>query len=168
MKKFVLIAAFLMAFTMFSASTSATQVLFVANCNQSVTLRKSPSVYADEITQIPLGQGVVIIDEAENGFYRVGYGKYDGYVLADYLSDEEPDNLKIGMMIDRASLFESYSTHSPKIMEIASGNWVWYIGDAYFSRPESPDFYLVKAPNGTYGYILADRVDWNYRGRNQN
>ena len=168
MKKFVLIAAFLMAFTMFSASTSATHVLFVANCEQSITLRESPSVYANEITQIPLGQGVAIIGDYENGFYCVRYGRHRGYVLADYLSDEEPNDLKIGMMIERASLFEGPSTHSQKIVEIQSGHWVWYIDAAYFSLPEAPDFYLVKAPNGAYGYILADRVDWNYRGRNQN
>jgi uncharacterized protein YgiM (DUF1202 family) len=167
LKKFVFIAAFFMTFMFFSASTSATQVLFVANCNQSITLRESPSVSANEITQIPLGQGVAIIDEADNGFYRVSYGKYSGYVLADYLSDKAPDNLKVGMLVQKATLFESPSTHSEKIMSIISGHWVWYIGDGYFSRADSPDFYLIQAPNGTYGYILADRVDWNYRGRNQ-
>lgn len=167
MKKIIFLATFLIAFTMFSASTSATKVLFVANCNQSITLRESPSINSHEITQIPLGQGVAIIGDSENGFYRVSYGRYSGYVPEDYLSNKEPDNLKVGMLIKRATLFESPSTHSEKILTIISGHWVWYVGEGYSASypDEDPDFYLVQVPNGTYGYILADRVDWNYRRR---
>lgn len=167
MRKIVFIAAFLMAFTMFAVTTSATKVFFVANCNQSITLRESPSVYAAEITQIPLGQGVAFVDYADNGFYRVSYGRYTGYALSDYLSSEVPNNLRIGMLVERATLFESASTHSEKITSIESGHWVDYIGDGYFaSYPnEGPDFYLVRIPNGTFGYILASKVDWNFRRR---
>ena len=94
MKKIIFLATFLIALTVFSASTSATKVLFVANCNQSITLRESPSINSNEITQIPLGQGVAIID--------------------------------------------GYSASYPN---------------------EGPDFYLVRVPNGTYGYIVSDKVD---------
>lgn len=166
MKKILFMSTFLMALVMFTASTSATQVVFVANCNQSITLRESPSVYANEITQIPLGQGVEFLGMAENGFYRVIYGPYIGYVLSDYLvTNQFPDNLHEGMLIQRATLFEHASIHSEKITEIISGHWVGYVMDGYFSTrpPEKPDFYLIRTPGGTYGYITADKVDWNYR-----
>lgn len=167
MKKFLLMSTFLMALVMFTSSASATQVVFVANCNHSITLRESPSVYADEITQIPLGQGVEFLGMAENGFYRVIYGPYTGYALSDYLiTDQFHDIAREGMLIKRATLFEHASTHSEKITEIISGHWVDYVMDGYFSTrpPEEPDFYLVRF-GGTYGYITADKVDWNYRQR---
>jgi len=167
-KKIVFIATFLMAFAMFTASTSATQVVFVANCNESITLRESPSVHSNEITQIPLGQGVAVIGDAQNGFYQVRYGRYTGYALADYLIPNQfPDNLRVGMLVKRATFFESPSTHSEKIAEVISGHWVEYVDEAYFanSPAEGPDFYLVRAPSGIYGYITADKVDWNYRRR---
>lgn len=165
MKKFLIVAAFLATFITFTAAFASVEVLFVANCNKSVTLRKSPSVQSDEITQIPLNHGVAILEDAGNGFYRVSFGRYTGYVLAENLSDETPENLRIGMLVKRATVFESPSTHSNVITTIISGHWVDYIDDAYFSTSEKPDFYLVRLPDGTYGYITADKVDWNYRRR---
>ncbi|MBQ7629643.1 MAG: SH3 domain-containing protein [Selenomonadaceae bacterium] len=167
MKKFLATAAFLATLITFSAAFASVKVFFVANCNESITLRDAPSVNARELAQIPLNQGVVFIDYADNGFYRVSFGRHTGYALADYLSEKEPEGLPVGMLIKRATLFESPSTHSNAIREIISGHWVCYIGDAYSASypDEGPDFYLIKAPNGAYGYILADRVDWNYRRR---
>ena len=156
---------FLATFITFSAAFASVQVFFVANCNESITLRDAPSVNANEIAQIPLNQGVVFIDYADNGFYRVSYGRHTGYALANYLSENEPEGLPVGMLIKRATLFESPSTHSNVITTIISGHWVDYIDDAYFSTSDVPDFYLVRLPGGTYGYITADKVDWNYRRR---
>ncbi|MBQ7476615.1 MAG: SH3 domain-containing protein [Selenomonadaceae bacterium] len=168
MKKFIFIAAFFMAFALFTASTSATQVLFVTNCEQSITLRESPSVNGNEIAQIPLGQGVEFVEDADNGFYRVIYGAYTGYALADYLvANQFPENLRYGMLVKRATLFEHASVNSEAITTIISGHWVEYVMDGYCNTrpPEAPEFYLVRAPSGVYGYITADKVDWNYRRR---
>lgn len=57
----------------------------VVNCNESITLRTSPSTKAHEIMQIPLGASVDYIESAANGFYHVSYRGYNGYALASYL-----------------------------------------------------------------------------------
>ena len=59
---------------------------FVVNCRESITLREEPSVYALEITQIPLGQAVGFIENAPNGFCKINYDGLVGYALAEYLS----------------------------------------------------------------------------------
>lgn len=60
---------------------------YVINCNESITLRTSPDVNADEICQIPLGTAVATFGDAGNGFISVYYQGASGYCLADYLSD---------------------------------------------------------------------------------
>ena len=163
MKKIFFIALTICALLITSTAFASVEVLFVVNCTESVTLRKSPSVDSEELTQIPLNHGVVFLEDAGNGFYRVIFGRHSGYVLAEYLSSNEPYDLPQGMLVKRATVFESPSTHSNAIREIISGHWVDYIDDAYFSNSDVPDFYLVRLPGGTYGYITADKVDWNYR-----
>lgn len=56
----------------------------VVNCNESITLRTSPSTNASEICQIPLGATVYYIEPA-NDFYLVNYNGETGYALASYL-----------------------------------------------------------------------------------
>ena len=65
------------------------QTYRVVNCRISITLRTAPDVYADEITQIPLGAVVSFIDNVGNGFFKVNYDGLIGYALASYL---EPQN----------------------------------------------------------------------------
>ena len=63
----------------------AERVYEVVNCQESITLRTSPSTSASEICQIPLGETVIFYGEAGNGFYQVEYGGKTGYALASYL-----------------------------------------------------------------------------------
>ena len=58
----------------------------VVNCRQSITLRVSPSIKAGEICQIPLGAVVFVECDAANGFYKVNYNGFSGYVLSQYIA----------------------------------------------------------------------------------
>lgn len=60
----------------------------VVNCNESITLRTSPSTSASGICQIPLGAVVSYIEVAANGFYKITYLGRTGYALASYLEFE--------------------------------------------------------------------------------
>ena len=61
----------------------------IVNCNVSVTLRKSPSVYAEELAQIPLGERVSRRPDRDTAeFYCVRYQNFIGYVLREYLQVE--------------------------------------------------------------------------------
>lgn len=67
--------------------TNTYTTMWVVNCNESITLRTSPSTKAAEICQIPLGATVSYIETASNGFYKVTYLGKTGYALASYLSN---------------------------------------------------------------------------------
>lgn len=67
-------------------SPTTQTIMYVVNCKQSITLRKTPSTSGDEFCQIPLGASVTYLSTAENGFYMISYNGYTGYALASYLS----------------------------------------------------------------------------------
>ena len=58
----------------------------VVNCRQSITLRTSPSIHAEEIIQIPLGARVRFLGNAANDFYQVEYQGMTGYALRAYIA----------------------------------------------------------------------------------
>ena len=68
------------------SSKDTYDTMFVVNCKQSITLRKSDSTSAGEICQIPLGSAVSYLGKANNGFYKIIYNGHTGYALASYLT----------------------------------------------------------------------------------
>lgn len=57
----------------------------VVNCNEWITLRKTPSTSAESLARIPLGAYVKYISNADNGFYCIEYNGQVGYALQSYL-----------------------------------------------------------------------------------
>lgn len=58
----------------------------VIRCSEFITLRAEPSKSAEALARIPLGETVIYIGPAENGFCEASYEEQTGYVLDDYLS----------------------------------------------------------------------------------
>lgn len=133
-------------------------VMYVVKCNNYITLRKSPSTSAGEITKIPLGASVGYISSASNGFYKVSYNGKQGYALAAYLSSspysytEPAANDAVYMKVvncnEWISLRKTSSTSAARITTIPLGEYVEYLGTS------SNGFYMVKY-NGYVGYALA-------------
>ena len=65
--------------------TTMYETMEVVNCEESITLRTSPNIEAEEICQIPLGAVVSYTETAVNGFYKISYLGNTGYALASYL-----------------------------------------------------------------------------------
>ena len=151
MKKSLALTAiliFMLTATAF-ANNNIVATYFVVNCNESITLREYPSVQAREIAQIPLGQAVGFIEEAENGFYKINYDGLIGYALAEYLS---PDNRSFrGATVvnckQSITLRETPSTSSYELAQIPLGARVKYLG------VETNSFYKVEY-RGMVGFVL--------------
>ena len=125
---------------------------FVVNCRESITLREAPSVYADEITQIPLGQAVGFIKNAGNGFYKINYDGLVGYALAQYLSPNKNGGssvryAKVVNCNDWISLRKYPDTNSVALRHIPLGAYVRYLGRA------NNGFYHIEY-DGVSGYAL--------------
>ncbi len=152
MKKISVLLAvliFLTSSTVF-ANNNVVATYFVVNCRESITLRAAPSVYAEEITQIPLGQAVGFIENAGNGFYKINYDGLVGYVLAQYLSRSSQSSARYGTVVNcqqSITLRERPSVHSAEIMQIPLGARVKYLGNI------SNEFYRVEY-RGQVGFAL--------------
>lgn len=145
-----------------SGSTSVSEdvvvkTMYVANCEEWISLRVLPSASSDVITTISLGAPVGFICTASNGFYKINYDGMTGYVLAAYLSDVQtvnnlrPSNMgrmRVVNCEEWVSLRVSPSTSADKIAAIPLGAEVTYISDA------SDGFYRISY-EGQIGYVLA-------------
>ena len=137
-------------------SVPNTQVMYVVNCNESITLRPSASVSSGEITQIPLGSSVEYLGTASNGFYKVRYNGSVGYALSQYLSTSRQSSntapsTTIMHVVDCnefITLRPEPSVSSGEITKIPLGATVEYIETA------SNGFYKVRY-NGSVGYALS-------------
>ena len=136
-----------------SYNTNVVATYYVVNCRESITLRNAPSVYADEITQIPLGQAVGFIENAGNGFYKINYDGLVGYALAQYLSPNKygsGSSTRLARVVNCdkwISLREYPDTASATLRRIPLGAHVRYLGRA------GNGFYRIEY-DGIIGYGL--------------
>ena len=63
--------------------------LTVVNCSTGVSLRETASKKADKLADVALGEKVRSFDHEENGFLEVEYMGVRGYILKEYLEEEQ-------------------------------------------------------------------------------
>ena len=162
MKKIFFIALTICALLITSSALANDRIIstmYVVECNESITLRDAPSVYARELAQIPLGQAVGFIENAGNGFYKINYDGLIGYALAEYLSADRSGVAGIfGRVVNckiSITLREYPSVEAPELMQIPLGERV-----SMYPGEETADFHCVKY-RGVRGYVLKTyiRVD---------
>ena len=134
--------------------------MFVVNCNESITLRTSPSTDTSAIRQIPLGEPVSFIEPAANGFYMISYMGDTGYALASYLSTGDGSfveggyrTLRVVNCNESITLRTEPSTSAAEIRQIPLGATLSYIETA------ENGFYKVTYLSDT-GYALASYLEF--------
>ena len=105
------------------AAYAATHADFVrvCGCEEYVTLREEPSTGAKRIKQIPLGAQVLYKGPAGNGFTKVYFGGYDGYVRSEYLSRLDPltgDEYNVPMYVANCNKYISQRSEPAIDMEV--------------------------------------------------
>ena len=63
--------------------------LTIVNCSTGVSLRESASKKADKLADVALGERVRSFDHEENGFLEVEYNGTRGFILKDYLEENQ-------------------------------------------------------------------------------
>lgn len=129
------------------------QSLWVVNCKESISLRSKQSTSSDAILQIPLYGRVSYIADAKNGFLYVNYNGVDGYALAEYLDEYEPQiaigaYMKVVNCKKSITLRKKASTKAAEICQIPLGAVVYAVKEA------ANGFYYVEY-RGLEGYALA-------------
>ena len=90
MKRLITCILALMMLLSCAAHAASLDQLHVVGCEEFITLREEPSTSAERIMQIPLGAQVISKGPAGNGFTKVYFGSYHGYVQSEYLSRLDP------------------------------------------------------------------------------
>ena len=72
------------------AKGASTEIwLTVVNCSTGVSLRESASKKADKLADVALGEKVRSFDHEENSFLEVEYNGIRGFILKDYLEENQ-------------------------------------------------------------------------------
>ncbi|MGI6007219.1 MAG: SH3 domain-containing protein [Ruminococcus sp.] len=136
------------------------ETYYVVNCQESITLRNSPSTKGGEICQIPFGSAVSYVAAAENGFYEIIYNGSTGYALAAYLDVkpqseppvQQPSNsdtyLQVVNCQESITLRKAPSTSADSFCQIPLGATVKYL------EPSENGFCMVSY-QGYTGYVLV-------------
>ena len=85
------ILALMMLLSCAAYAASPGDFVRVFGCKEFITLREEPSTGAKAIVQIPLGALVTCYEYTDNGFARVYYGGYFGFVQSKYISEINPE-----------------------------------------------------------------------------
>ncbi|RGY99444.1 SH3 domain-containing protein [Clostridium sp. AM58-1XD] len=140
-----------------AAPAASYKTYYVTNCDEWISLRKSPSTGADRITTIPYGAAVSFVENSTNGFYKIIYNGHTGYALASYLSTSVPASkaaasyrsAKVVNCEEWISLRVSPNTKADKYTEIPLGAYVTVI-----STGEANGFWKIQY-GGYEGYALG-------------
>ena len=157
MKKFFALTALLISLLTATAfaENNVVATYIVVNCRQSITLRVTPSVYADELAQIPLGQAVGFIEDIGNGFYKINYDGLVGFALAEYLSPQKSARTATVVNCRQSiTLREEATTYARELVQIPLGAHVKYLG------VETNSFYKVEY-RGMVGFVLKTYIELN-------
>lgn len=84
-RKFIKVIASILAISIFACSSAIAETGTVTG--SKVKIRKEPSTEAPEITIAVKGEKVEILSE-ENGWYKINFGKIEGYISKEYVSSE--------------------------------------------------------------------------------
>ena len=139
-----------------TAHTMAADIAIGAGCTtgSSLRMRAEASTSSDIVTTLDKSVAVAILENTNDGWYKIAYAGKTGYVSADYL------------LVDKDNVFETYgrvngdgvnvradaTTDSEVLASVDSGTTVTVNGlvDGWYS---------VTCQYGTEGYIRSDFLD---------
>jgi|AGTN01.1.fsa_nt_gi Putative peptidoglycan-binding domain-containing protein len=138
MKKipFLCTALLLLAITCFPAGTAFAMPYFedATVTSDEVNMRLRPTTDSPVVTKLPEGARVGVFCEETEGWYRVIYGNYRGYVSADYVFLPSADAMYGNVTQGGVNLRQNPGTYSTVIAELSEGTGLTilnFTGDWY-------------------------------------
>lgn len=128
--------------------------LYVVNCNEAINLRKEPSLEAEIIMEIPLGEAVRVIDDFDARgaeFAHVTFLGVEGWAPYRYLSPNATI-LSVVNCQEYVSLRAQPNFEAQIITMIPLGEKVRFV------RAEPADFYYV-CYRGRLGYVSDEYLE---------
>ena len=143
----------LLAAALPAQAVGITEIMCVANCNEYVSLRESPSTSSKRLKTVHLGELVSNCESAENGFVRCEWDGKTGYILFQYLAPTTfsagEGILKNQMVVncqEWVSLRELPDTSSARLIKVPLGaivtQCVTYMGNFVFCEYKGKKGYI--------------------------
>lgn len=160
MKKIVLlcISLIMLMISCFPAGTALAMPYFedATITSDEVNMRMRPTTDSPVVTQLPEGARVGVFCEETEGWYRVIYGNYRGYVSADYVFLPSADAMYGNVTEGGLKLRQNPGTYSTAIAEISEGTGLTILsfsGDWYYVE------YVQASEDGTTTTTLEGYVN---------
>ena len=140
------------------------KVYLYCTADDYVSLRASADVKSKELAEIPYGDSMLYMNAKQGKWYYVKYGSALGYVYGDYVSFDDPKEVKKGATLycvseDYVTLRESADISSSELAKIPRGDAMEYLGIHtgrwYYVRYNSQQGYVYD------GLVSPNRSDVN-------
>ncbi len=124
-----------------------------------VNMRMRPTTDSPVIMQLNKGTRIGVFCEEEEGWYRIIYGNYRGYISADYVFLPSSDSMVAHVLEGGLNLRQNPGTYSNIIMELAEGTGLTVknlSGDWYYVELEQQN--EDGTTNLINGYVHKDYI----------
>ncbi len=162
MKRFALICtALLFLIACFPAGTALAMPYFedATVTSDEVNMRLRPTTESPVVIKLPEGARIGVFCEETEGWYRVIYGNYRGYVSAEYVFLPSADAMYGNVTKGGISLRQNPSKYSTVIGELSEGTGIavlGFMGDWYLVQAAQTD--SEGATTTTEGYVSKDYI----------
>ena len=158
-KSIIILLVFIFCATLFLPVTQANAMPYFEDATvvgDEVNMRMRPTTDAPVVMKLEQGARIGVFCEEADGWYRIIYGNYRGYISAEYVFLPSTDYMVAHVLEGGLKLRQNPGTYSNAVAELAEGTGVTV-------KNISGDWYYVEVPgeDGTSvqtGYVHKDFV----------
>lgn len=116
-----------------------------------VNMRLRPSTDSPYVLKLDKGTRIGVFCEEEDGWLRVIYGNYRGYISKDFVYLPSTDSLVGNILQDGTGVYDSASNYGNKVATLDAGSGVSITG-------MTAGFYKIEYEEGKEGYVDAVHI----------
>lgn len=152
MKKYIVFAAVLIALIAIPTIANATPTFEEATItSEGVNMRLRPDTDAPVVLKLTEGSRVGVFEEEVEGWYRVIYGNYRGYISTEFVFLPSVDSIVGNCLTDGTPVRQNPLEFSTVVTTVDAGEGVTItnmIGDWYY----------IETVDGEGGYVLTSEI----------
>ena len=141
----ILVLALLISVIPMGAAAASDVKYGIAFTKANLRLRSEASTSSTSLATASKGEVVLVLNEGDNGWYKVSYNGTEGYMSGTYLNIKTTGNAELGYGVINGSSVNLRSTASTSGKRLATGN-------------KGDQAYILGVENGWYQVIFSGKV----------
>lgn len=118
----------------------------------SVNMRLRPSAESPAVYKFEQNTRVGVFCEEDNGWYRIIFGNYRGYVSGEYVYMSSADEMYGNIRTDNTSIYSGTGAYGAPLATLNAGQGIEIVG-------ASGEFYEVTTDNNITGFIPIANIE---------